>query len=221
MIVRFLPREKLVKPTDNNIYQTIDKYYSGKIHEHGPNHKGVDWNSEASQELRFKQFIPLFDNNNFSINDYGCGYGSLYKYLLNHGYLIEYHGFDVSEEMIKNAKNFIPDGGTPTLFVGNAPKVKMDYSVASGIFNVRENIGDAVWWDYIIETINSMNDHSNRGFAFNCLTSYSDKEYMKENLFYCDPCKIFDYCKTHISNEVALMHDYGLYEFTVIVRKAK
>ncbi len=64
-----------------------------------------------------------------------------------------------------------------------------------------------------------MNRFSRKGFAFNCLTSYSDKERMREDLYYSDPCFLFDYCKRHFSKNVALLHDYGLYEFTVLVRK--
>jgi hypothetical protein len=30
---------------------------------------------------------------------------------------------------------------------------------------------------------------------------------------------IFDICKRKFSRNVALLHDYGLYEFTILVRK--
>jgi hypothetical protein len=58
-----------------------------------------------------------------------------------------------------------------------------------------------------------------RGFAFNMLTSYSDADRMRSDLHYGDPCRFFDYCKRTYSKQVALLHDYGLYEFTVLVRK--
>ena len=64
-----------------------------------------------------------------------------------------------------------------------------------------------------------MDETSSRGFSFNCLTKYSDAEKMMDNLFYADPCDLFDYCKWNFSKQVALLHDYGLYEFTIIVRK--
>jgi hypothetical protein len=58
-----------------------------------------------------------------------------------------------------------------------------------------------------------------KGFAFNALTSYSDPERMKNTLYYADPCRLFDLCKREFSRDVALLHDYGLYEFTILVRK--
>ena len=60
---------------------------------------------------------------------------------------------------------------------------------------------------------------SSRGFAFNCLTSYSDADKMRDDLYYADPCKLFDRCKRRYSRRVALLHDYGLWEFTILVRK--
>jgi hypothetical protein len=58
-----------------------------------------------------------------------------------------------------------------------------------------------------------------KGFAFNCLTSYSDPERMRDDLYYGDPCYYFDLCKRLYSPQVSLLHDYGLWEFTIIVRK--
>ncbi len=57
------------------------------------------------------------------------------------------------------------------------------------------------------------------GFAFNALTSYSDIEFRRDDLYYADPLFWFDYCKTNISKYVALLHDYPEYDFTIIVRK--
>jgi hypothetical protein len=42
---------------------------------------------------------------------------------------------------------------------------------------------------------------------------------MKPHLYYADPCDLFDLCKRRFSPQVTLLHDYGLYEFTILVRK--
>ena len=67
--------------------------------------------------------------------------------------------------------------------------------------------------------LHKMNDISRRGFSFNMLTKYSDPEYMRQHLYYADPCYLFDYCKMHFSRNVALLHDYEVYDFTILVRK--
>ena len=43
-------------------------------------------------------------------------------------------------------------------------------------------------------------------------------ERMRPDLYYADPCRLFDHCKRRYSRHVALLHDYGLYEFTILVR---
>jgi hypothetical protein len=61
---------------------------------------------------------------------------------------------------------------------------------------------------------------SRRGFSSNFLTKYSDEDKMRNDLYYADPLFLFDYCKRKFSRNVALLHDYGLYDFTILVRKA-
>jgi len=42
---------------------------------------------------------------------------------------------------------------------------------------------------------------------------------MKEELFYADPLYFFDLCKKNFSRNIALLHDYYEYDFTILVRK--
>ena len=91
--------------------------------------------------------------------------------------------------------------------------------MASGIFNVRMNHGDDDWWTYTVDTLKAIDAKSTLAWAVNFLTSYSDKLYMRDDLYYADPCVLFDWAKRTASGNVALLHDYGLYEFTLLVRK--
>ena len=204
----------------SNILKGVEEYYSGKIKLHGDTAQGVDWNSTDSQYLRFDQLRKLFDlENDFSLLDYGCGSGEFVTYFdkLNLNQNFKYIGFDVSDPMLSIAKK--KERGN-VLFINSLLDKKNDYTIASGLFNVKLNLAsDDQWFDYIIETINEFNSISDKGFAFNALTKYSDKEYMKDYLYYSDPLILFDYCKRNFSKNVALLHDYNLFEFTIIVRK--
>ena len=93
-----------------------------------------------------------------------------------------------------------------------------DYTVASGIFNVKLDVSEEDWREYVVRTVETLARFSRRGFAFNMLTSYSDADRMRPDLYYGDPSFFFDHCKRTHSLNVALLHDYGLYEFTMIVR---
>ncbi len=199
----------------------VAKYYSKKLAQHGETPLGVDWNGEESQTLRFKQLCKIIDENNgnFSLNDLGCGYGALLPYLQSNFSKFQYFGIDISSEMIKAARRKYLN--TPNIKFINAAKPDhvADYSIASGVFSVRQGRSDSEWLEYIQNTLDVMNETSLCGFSFNCLTSYSDEDKKRDYLYYADPLEIFDLCKRRYSSQVALLHDYGLYEFTIIVRK--
>ena len=203
----------------NEIINQVSNYYTSKIKQFGPVPEGVDWNSAVSQELRFEVLSNLIpDQENFSILDFGCGFGSMYDYFSSKYNSFKYIGFDVAEEMIIAALNKFPKQ-VNTEWTTTLPIEKTDYVIASGIFNVKLENTDEDWLAYILETLKKINENSIKGFSFNVLTKYSDKEYMKKYLYYADPSFLFDYCKINFSKNVALLHDYNLYEFSIIVRK--
>ena len=207
-----------------DILQDVARYYSSRIREHGATPQGVDWNGSASQELRFAQLLSLVpapeQQQGFSLIDVGCGYGALLSWLQERGLACDYHGYDLSEQMIEAARQQHPECDSVHFEVARQSSRQADYAVASGIFNVRQDASRAAWEGYIAEVLRSMDACSRKGFAFNCLTSYSDPPFMRDYLYYGDPCFYFDLCKRTYSREVALLHDYGLYEFTLLVRKA-
>jgi SAM-dependent methyltransferase len=203
-----------------DILAEVAAYYSAKLAEHGATPRGVDWNGEESQMLRFEQLTKVIRQpRDFSLNDLGCGYGALYEYLRTKYHDFAYTGCDVSSDMILAARDRGPSNHDAKFIVAAAPPEIADYGIASGIFNVKLGRSDAEWYDFLKSTLDVLDRTSHHGFAFNCLTSYSDAEMMRDYLYYSNPCVLFDFCKRRYSRHVALLHDYDLYEFTIIVRK--
>ena len=202
---------------DPSLLEAVERYYTAKFAEHGASARGVDWNSSESQELRFEQLLSVAREKRFSLVDYGCGYGALLAFLAGRGLQVDYRGFDLSEPMLEHARREHGAGPMFTSRPGALPP--SDYAVASGIFNVRLTIGDEEWSAYVTEVLETLNGLGSQGFSFNMLTSYSDDDRMRPDLYYGDPRAYFDLCKRRFSKDVALLHDYGLYEFTIVVRK--
>ena len=198
----------------------VAEYYDGKLDQFGTSPAGVDWNSAESQQVRFRQLARLLPGNDteFSLLDYGCGYGALLDYLQPAYSKIRYTGFDISAKMISAAAGSHPSSAAEWL-TKIADGRKFDYVVASGIFNVRLEQPKVEWEEYILASLAEFNRLAAGGFAFNILTSYSDPEYRKDYLHYADPQLMFEHCMRTFSPQVALLHDYQLYEFTVIVRR--
>jgi SAM-dependent methyltransferase len=206
-------------PAERALLDAVGRYYSDKVAEFGATPAGVDWNGRESQELRFAQLLRIAPAEPFTVNDIGCGYGSLVDYLERGATRYRYAGIDLSSAMVEEARRLHAGLAHCRFAVASEPPEPAEFCVASGIFNVKLDTPDARWLEYILETLRMMDRMSTRGFAFNCLTRYSDAERMRPNLFYADPCFLFDHCKRAFSRQVALLHDYGLYEFTVLVRK--
>lgn len=199
-------------------FNGVSQFFSNQIKKHGACAKGVDWRDEASQELRFKRLLAnLPIQNGSSMNDLGCGYGALKEYIDLNKFDLKYHGFDISAEMIDAARKRFHSESSFTMLSESDALPEADFGVCSGIFNLRLEIDDNDWRDYIYRTIHKLNQSSRVGFSFNMLTSYSDHDKMRPDLYYSDPAEFFDYAKKKLSRFVTLDHGYNLYEFTLTV----
>lgn len=208
--------------TKAGLLAEVASYYSDKLAEHGETPRGVDWNGEEGQTLRFEQLLRIARDPSapLSINDLGCGYGALLDHLETRYDVASYLGVDISDDMVRAARERHRNLSHARFIASSEPTALADYGVASGIFNVRLGRDDREWLQHLEATLESLHRTSRKGFAFNCLTSYSDADKKRDYLYYADPCRIFDLCKRRYSPQVALLHDYGLYEFTILVRKA-
>jgi len=205
----------------NDLFSEVASYYNAKIEMFGDTPSGVDWNDKESQFKRFEQLCKIIDSrlSHFTINDLGCGYAALLDYLIGKKYSCTYFGLDVSDKMIDIAKKRHAPTSKVQFVTASVPDRKSDYGVASGIFNVRLGISDTEWFNYLQDLLDALDRTSKLAFSFNCLTCYSDNEKKRDYLYYADPCALFDLCKRRYSRNVALLHDYGLFEFTILVRK--
>lgn len=206
---------------NSNLLSSVASYYSAKLAEHGTQPRGVDWNSEAGQNLRFAQLAKVLpsDGSPYSVNDLGCGYGAFFDFLSQESRNFRYAGFDISREMIEACRKRHNRFDNARYVTTCEPDESADFGIASGIFNVRLDHKASEWDRYIEDTLNILDQTSTRGFAFNCLTSYSDADRIRPDLHYANPLALFDLCKTRYSRNIALLHDYDLYEFTILVRK--
>lgn len=196
--------------------QQIRDLYEKSLEQHGTSAKAVGWGSEQAHLLRFEKLATLIDTNEpISVSDLGCGYGAFVDFLVARGVkLSRFRGYDISERMLRRAKNAHPEH---EWVLGSCLDTVTDYAFACGIFNVRGTESDDTWEGHVKATLDDLNRHSLRGFAFNLLSTYVD--FRAPNLYYGDPCRYFDYCRRRYSRRVALLHDYPLFEWTMLVRK--
>lgn len=209
---------------DEGIPKVLDgirDLYAGNLATHGPAAKSVGWKDDGSHRLRFERLSRVIERDaprGVTVNDWGCGYGAMFGYLdaLPGVQLREYIGYDLSPEMIEAAKAQC-DPARSRFILGPEVVEAADYSFVSGTFNVKLQASDADWDAYVKRQLTQIYAHSHRGLAFNLLTSYVD--WKAEGLFYADPATFFDFCQRHLSRHVTLVHDYALFEWTILVSR--
>ena len=199
----------------------VRDYFETTLKKHGATPRGVDWNTEETREARFEQLMKIVKPGEiFSILDYGCGYGALIDYLKKKRISFShFYGFDIAESMITAAKDLYRNAPEITFSTRLDDLPVADYATACGVFNMKQDANFDSWTDFVIQSLIEMDSHSKYGFSVNFLTKYSDLERMRSDLYYADPGFLFDYCKKNFSKNVALLHDYGLYDFTILIRK--
>lgn len=205
---------------DDSILDRVAAYYSSKLAAHGPTPLGVDWNGAASHELRHRQFLRLIDGDrDGSVLDLGCGFGDFLRFLRAEGHRGAFSGYDVAPAMIAKAVELHGEGEDRRWHAGARPVEVADYAIASGILNVKGDVPVEVWSRYVQAVIDTLARAGRRGFAFNALSLSSDPKLRRGDLYYADPVEILGQCLARFGQSVALLQDYGLYEFTVIVRR--
>ena len=206
---------------EHDLDREMEAWYGDRLSANGPTARGVGFKSDEAQRNRFVQLARLLppEVDNFSVNDYGCGLGAFAHFLAAEGFSsFSYFGLDSNQMMVDMAVENRGDHDA-WIFSTDASRLPVaDYTVASGLMNLRFGVPDDDWRDHVCDLIDALAAASRSGFAFNILTRYSNADRMEPELYYADPAFFFDRCMRRYGGSVALLHDYGEYEFTVIVR---
>jgi SAM-dependent methyltransferase len=206
---------------ESSILAEVAAYYASKLDSHGSTSQGVDWNGIESHEQRHRQFVRLLEGSpDASVIDLGCGFGDFLRFLRSTGHRGRFIGYDIAPSMIQKACELYGEGADHQWRIGAEPTEVADFAIASGIFNVKGDTPNDLWRQYVYHTIDIVARAGRQGFAFNVLSLSSDPDRRRPNLYYADPNEVLDYCLAHYGRSVALLQDYGLYEFTMIVRHA-
>ena len=97
---------------------------------------------------------------------------------------------------------------------------RCDYAIASGILNVRRGADPESWLGYLDDTIALLAANSRLASAstscpcHRILTSIGPT-------FFCNPVAMLALCLGRYGHHVALLQDYGLWEFTLLVRHSR
>lgn len=203
------------------VYQVVEGYYTSTLALHGATPLGVDWSCGPTQDLRFVKLLNVCDfGAPFSLNDIGCGYGALLDYLRRNYTTpaIDYLGLDLSAQMIFQARNLRPSDGHSRFSIGNETHRIADYSIASGIFNVKLHTTRDHWEDFIEHTLNRIRATSRRGFAVNFLRDLPEPYVAPSALYRSRAEPWSSFCRDQYSADVEILTHHAGREFTLLIR---
>jgi len=204
------------------VYADIEAYYSARVARYGATPLGVDWSCQATQMLRFVQLLKICDfSTPFSLNDIGCGYGALAAFLAMRypKSKIDYLGVDLSRAMVSRARRRFSSPDRRFVVRKASPRMA-DYSIASGVMNVNCGHSRATWEGYIITVLEQMRRTSRRGFSVNFIVAATQgsAEALPEILYRTAPQPWIRFCERELGCSVETIDDYGMKEFTLLVR---
>lgn len=141
-----------------------DTFYRAAIERHGLSPRGVHWNSEHSQYVRFKVIASLLprDLSDTSLVDAGCGFGDLFCFLKQERKLPKtYLGLDCMVTMVHEAR---VRTGQPVRHcdILHDPLEPADFYVCSGAMNILHPFETHLF-------ITRCYEHAYWGFIFNLL----------------------------------------------------
>ena len=199
-----------------NFSDLIDSYRS-LFKEFGYSPKSLGWKN-GKQFLRFHQLTSLWDLENSTWLDVGCGFGDFIKFLRSSEIdNFNYMGIDIVSEFVNLAKIHYPN---PNCNFINEPFLESnfiktyDYVIASGTFN--SQIDGINGYEYIENNIVKMYNLCNKAIAIDFIT---DKVNFKhEHNFNSNPERILSLAYD-LSKRVVLRNDYFPFEFAVIIFK--
>ncbi len=187
-------------------YKNNNQFYKRVIKKYGISARGVHWNCEESQYLRFEVLTNFIKEEikDCHIVDSGCGFGEYYNYLFDNDLKPkEYIGIDCEEEMINSAsKRFL----NTKFLLKNILKDKLpkaDYYICSGAMNILEE-------KEVLTFIKNSYKASKKGFIFN---------FLKEDSLSNVPIKrVLSFCKS-ICSQIKIQDNYLENDISFFLKK--
>lgn len=192
----------------------LTRYYEEQVRLYGNDVRSLAWGSRESQETRFRvlsEMLPLKDRR---VVDVGCGLGDFYGWLKRAGIPCRYAGVDLSPGMIELARRNHPDAEFLVGDIGKLddPRLRGDFVVASGIFNLVMPDHDALMWGAVARMLELCREAA----AFNVMSVRAPVK--KPGQFYADPDAALARART-LAPRAVLRHDYMVHDFTLVLPK--
>lgn len=205
-------------------YKLLQRHYEACLEQHGPNEKGMDWPNPQDLTRRFEALTEIllpFEQGKKKVLDLGCGVGLYIHFLTDKGFLsnIDYEGIDISPKMIEQAQKLHPHHSfrCRDLLEDSLPANSYDFIIMNGLFTEKRELSHEDMFSFFESMISKVYPIARQGIAFNLMSSHVD--WKRDDLFHVDLDQLVSFLVKNFSRRIKINMDYGLYEYTVQLRK--
>lgn len=197
--------------------EQVKKMYQEAYEKYGKSKKTLFW-PKGRQKERFELLTSHIVKENFSLLDFGCGFGDLRKYLLEQFKTFNYLGVDIVDEFINEAKKESDDFYKIT-DVSDVDG-KFDNICICGTLNISyfddiEKHKEEV--RRILKTLFDKNLNDNGVLSVDFM--HDEVDYQSEHAFHVNVVKIYNFLSKNLSNRIIMNKSVFPYEVTFTVFK--
>jgi SAM-dependent methyltransferase len=204
-------------------WNAIVRHYEACLAKHGATPRGVDWPNGADLAARFSVMLELLAEGGERpvLLDLGCGPGLVLDYLAATGGVdrVQYQGIDLSNAMIDVARTRWP---THEFFCRDIvaiplPEQSVDIVIMNGVLNERRELSVESMTALAQSVVAAAFRAARIGIAFNVMNAHVD--WQRDDLFHWPFDALAHFLKREVGLNYAFRADYGLYEYTCLVRR--
>ena len=205
---------------DKTLLEPVRRTFSLAVKKYGAKPKAVAWSDKVRQFRRFQIFAGLFalasPRTGFVVNDLGCGYGAMFAAYkgLPEFKNAKYIGYDISPDMLMEAKKQLPDPRA-TWIQSHIATAEADFTFVSGTYNLNMEADEDLWRIYVEDNLRQLWSKTRVALGFNMLSTHSPKR--QKTLYYGDPEYFFDFCSEEMDGRVHLVNRLAPADFVIFV----
>ena len=198
-------------------------FYENCLRVHGRKPEGLDWPNAKDLEKRYEIMLSFVENraSDIKILDLGCGPGLLLDYLKQRHATkgLIYNGVDISNSMIREALKRWPEEKFECRdFLKNKyAKNEFDNVLMNGLFTKKQSLPEHVMKKFLQTTIVEAFRICKQSITFNVMSTHVD--WTREDLYHVPLDDLAEFLTREVSRHFIIRNDYGLYEYTVHVKR--
>lgn len=196
--------------------------YEKRLNENQPDDpEAVHWVSEDRVNLRYDVLTDIGNLEGKRILDFGCGTALFIDYLEEQGIECEYYGWDISENMISEARKRHPDATFKSIDILTEDVSEyndyFDYIFVSGVFHVKTGSNEDAHRKWMYNILDEIWPLCSEGISVNFMTQHVD--WRDEDLYYTDIDRLIKFSVENFSRWFTIRGDYDLWEHTLYAYK--